>query len=53
MAALAAAALLDNGSRAAATWVVLSGLFISVISLLMLPCVVEGNPKPEPASLLK
>jgi Kef-type K+ transport system membrane component KefB len=53
MAALAAAALLDNGSREAATWVVLSGLFISVISLLMLPRVVEENPKPEPASLLK
>jgi Kef-type K+ transport system membrane component KefB len=37
MAALAATALLGAGSRDAATWVVLSGLFMSVISLLLLP----------------
>jgi len=37
MAALAATALLSAGSRNAATWVVLSGLFLSVISLLLLP----------------
>jgi Kef-type K+ transport system membrane component KefB len=37
MAALAATALLAAGSRDAATWVVLSGLFLSVISLLLLP----------------
>ena len=43
MAALAATALLSNGSRDAATWVVLSGLFISVISLLFLPRGMEEN----------
>jgi Kef-type K+ transport system membrane component KefB len=48
MAALAATALLQGGSRLAATWVVLSGLFLSVISLLMLPRVVEENAKPVP-----
>jgi Kef-type K+ transport system membrane component KefB len=37
MAALAATVLLGAGNRNAATWVVLSGLFLSVISLLMLP----------------
>ena len=37
MAALAATTLLHAGGRDAATWVVLSGLFISVISLLLLP----------------
>ena len=37
MAALAAKALFATGGRDAATWVVLSGLFLSVISLLMLP----------------
>ena len=37
MAALAATALLSAGSRNAATWVVLSGLFLSLISLLLLP----------------
>jgi len=37
MAALAATALLGAGSRNAATWVVLSGLFLSSISLLLLP----------------
>ena len=41
MAALAATTLLHSGSRDAATWVVLSGLFMSVISLLLLPRVVE------------
>ncbi len=45
MAALAAKTLLQGDSRAAATWVVLSGLFLSVISLLMLPRVVEENVK--------
>ena len=37
MAALAAKTLLQADSRPAATWVVLSGLFLSVISLLLLP----------------
>jgi Kef-type K+ transport system membrane component KefB len=37
LAALAATALLSAGNRDAATWVVLSGLFLSVISLLLLP----------------
>ena len=46
MAALAATALLGAGSRDAATWVVLSGLFMSVISLLLLPRAVEENGKP-------
>lgn len=46
MAALAAKTLLQAGSLAAATWVVLSGLFISVISLLMLPKVAVENGKP-------
>jgi Kef-type K+ transport system membrane component KefB len=41
MAALAATALLGAGRRDAATWVVLSGLFMSVISLLLLPRAVE------------
>jgi hypothetical protein len=41
MTALAATTLLGAGSRDAATWVVLSGLFMSVISLLLLPRVVE------------
>ena len=43
MAALAATALLSAGSRDAATWVVLSGLFLSVISLLLLPRVRNGD----------
>lgn len=51
LAALAATALLSAGSRDAATWVVLSGLFLSSISLLLLPRAVEENPKSEPASL--
>jgi Kef-type K+ transport system membrane component KefB len=46
MAALAATTLLQAGSRVAATWVVLSGLFLSVISLLMLPRVAEEGVKP-------
>jgi Kef-type K+ transport system membrane component KefB len=52
MAALAATALLAAGSRAAATWVVLSGLFLSVISLLLLPRIREAATKPadKPAS---
>ena len=37
MAALAATALLGTGHRDTATWVVLSGLFMSVISLCLLP----------------
>ena len=41
MAALAATALLGAGRRDAATWVVLSGLFMSVISLLLLPRAAE------------
>jgi Kef-type K+ transport system membrane component KefB len=48
MAALAATTLLQTGSRIAATWVVLSGLFLSVISLLMLPRVLEDNVKVLP-----
>ena len=53
MAALAATALLGAGSRNAATWVVLSGLFLSVISLLMLPrvCEVVIKPDDKPASV--
>jgi Kef-type K+ transport system membrane component KefB len=47
MAALAATALLSVDSRNAATWVVLSGLFLSVISLLLLPRVREVEPIPE------
>jgi Kef-type K+ transport system membrane component KefB len=45
MAALAATTLLQAGSRGAATWVVLSGLFMSVISLLLLPRVAAENGK--------
>jgi Kef-type K+ transport system membrane component KefB len=37
MAALAATALLAASSRDAATWVVLTGLFLSLIALLLLP----------------
>jgi Kef-type K+ transport system membrane component KefB len=47
LAALAATALLAANSRDAATWVVLSGLFISIISLLLLPRVAEEIPRPE------
>jgi Kef-type K+ transport system membrane component KefB len=46
LAALAATTLLQAGSRVAATWVILSGLFLSVISLLMLPRVAEESIKP-------
>ena len=53
MAALAATALLSAGSRIAATWVVLSGLFLSVISLLMLPRVREVVIKPDETTMFK
>ena len=53
MAALAATTLLNAGNRNAATWVVLSGLFMSVISLLLLPRVVEENEKPAAIVLEK
>ena len=46
MAALGATTLLQTGSRAAAAWVLLIGLFLSVISLFMLPRAVEQNAKP-------
>jgi Kef-type K+ transport system membrane component KefB len=51
LAALAATALLNANSRDAATWVVLSGLFISSISLLLLPRAIEESPKSKQASL--
>jgi len=53
LAALAATGLLDAGSRSAATWVTLSGLFITIISVLLLPRVVAENPatsEPLPAT---
>ncbi|HEY5346383.1 MAG TPA: cation:proton antiporter [Verrucomicrobiae bacterium] len=50
MAALAATTLLAAGRRDAATWVVLSGLFMSVISLLLLPRAVEENKTVAPAA---
>jgi CPA2 family monovalent cation:H+ antiporter-2 len=50
MAALAATALLSAGSLAAATWVVLSGLFLSVISLLLLPRAKNVEIVPEAAA---
>jgi Kef-type K+ transport system membrane component KefB len=43
-AALAAKTLVDTHSQTAATWVILSGLFLSVISLLLLPRVEEKAP---------
>jgi Kef-type K+ transport system membrane component KefB len=46
MSALAATTLLDMGSRSAATWVVLAGLFLSVISLFLLPRVSENDLRP-------
>lgn len=49
MAALAATALLSAGSRDAATWVVLSGLFLTVISLLLLPRAIGEKRKPVAA----
>jgi Kef-type K+ transport system membrane component KefB len=51
MAALAATALLAAGRRDAATWVVLSGLFMSVISLLLLPRGLNEKPVVEPAGV--
>jgi Kef-type K+ transport system membrane component KefB len=47
MVALAAASLLEAGDREAATWVVLSGLFLSVISLCLLPRTHDDDMKPE------
>jgi Kef-type K+ transport system membrane component KefB len=44
MAALAAKALLAGDSRNAATWVVLCGLFLSVISLFLLPRINDPPP---------
>jgi hypothetical protein len=41
--ALAATALLNANSRDAATWVVLSGLFMSSISLLLLPRAMQNE----------
>jgi Kef-type K+ transport system membrane component KefB len=43
MAALAGTALLSAGDRSAATWVVLSGLFLTVISLLLLPRTISNK----------
>ena len=43
MAALAATALLEVNSRAAATWTVLCGLFLTVTALLLLPQKVESK----------
>jgi hypothetical protein len=48
MAALGATTLLQTGSRVAATWVLLAGLFLSVISLFMLPRAVEQDAKVAP-----
>jgi Kef-type K+ transport system membrane component KefB len=54
MAALAATVLLGAANRHAATWVVLSGLFLSVISLLLLPRVREVVLKPgDETAMLK
>jgi len=51
MSALAATTLLDMGSRSAATWVVLVGLFLSVISLFLLPRVAwEGGGEDQSQS---
>ncbi len=46
MAALAATALLAAGSRDAATWVVLSGLFLSVAALSLLPRARDEDSQP-------
>jgi Kef-type K+ transport system membrane component KefB len=51
MAALAATTLLAVGSRDAATWVVLCGLFMSVISLLLLPRSQNGAEHPTPGKI--
>jgi Kef-type K+ transport system membrane component KefB len=47
LAALAATALLNANSRDAATWVVLSGLFMSSISLLLLPRAMQNKTSEE------
>jgi len=47
MVALAAASLLEADDRGAATWVVLSGLFLSVISLCLLPRTQEDAVQSE------
>ncbi|HWY30302.1 MAG TPA: cation:proton antiporter [Candidatus Acidoferrum sp.] len=44
MSALAATTLLQIGSRGAATWVVFCGLFLSVISLCLLPRAADNPP---------
>ncbi len=49
MAALAANALFSADRRDAATWVILSGLFMSVISLLLLPR--AGNDITKPSTI--
>jgi Kef-type K+ transport system membrane component KefB len=49
MSALAATTLLQIGSRGAATWVVFCGLFLSVISLCLLPRVAGNPPAPVTA----
>jgi Kef-type K+ transport system membrane component KefB len=49
MSALAATTLLQIGSRGAATWVVFCGLFLSVISLCLLPRAVANPPAQVPA----
>jgi Kef-type K+ transport system membrane component KefB len=49
MSALAATTLLQIGSRGAATWVVFCGLFLSVISLCLLPRAAGNPPAPVTA----
>jgi Kef-type K+ transport system membrane component KefB len=49
MSALAATTLLQMGSRSAATWVVFCGLFMSVISLCLLPRVNANQSQPAVA----
>jgi Kef-type K+ transport system membrane component KefB len=49
MSALAATTLLQSGSRGAATWVVFCGLFLSVISLCLLPRAAANPPAPVTA----
>ena len=48
MVALAATSLLHSENREAATWVTLSGLFLSVASLMFLPRNKNGEDKPAP-----